>query len=373
MRPDPGDRSIRIAFIPSVSGGLGHVTRLGNLARALQRTDPALDLCFVLSELRLRSINIEAVKALGYPVRMLPNPVRHERDDVVRGVLGDVDAVIEDTERRLIAYRPLLPRLKTWISIPMLPLWDELFLDVPLLRHADHILYTYPPTMPVPSELAQFGKKLTTTGPLLDPTGLPSRARARRRLGLGSGDRLVTYAPRGFPFGREFGQRVLSGVVGGFLRLRGGYPRSTLALTAVDDVSAVQPPRLPPLDSIEGVTVMGMLSPSAVATFLAAADIVILEGTSTLFATALVRTPIIMVPGPIYETSLEGSWVADNDAGLVIRPEHVTRRSMQRLMSDILESPGAARARSLRLAALIGSGGMDLAVATVLRVLGRAA
>jgi hypothetical protein len=356
-----------------VSGGLGHVTRLAKLARALKRTDPSLRLCFVLSELRLRSINVGAVKRLGYPVRLLPNPDRLERDETVRKVLGDVDVVIEDTERRLIAYRRILPRLKTWISIPMLPLWDELFLDGALLEHADHILYTYPAAMPLPSELGPFRDKLTVTGPFLDPGELPSRASARRRLALGPRQRLVTYAPRGFPFGRWFGERVLNGVVGGVIRLRAQSEDVSLVLTGVPDLAAIQPRRLPRLDGIKGVTVKGIVAPREVATYLAAADIVVLEGTSTLFEAALAGSPVIMVPGPIYETWLEGTIVAGNDAAIVLRPEEVTRSNMQQHMASILESPDAAVARSARLRDLVGKGGLDIAVEIIRRVMARTA
>jgi UDP-N-acetylglucosamine:LPS N-acetylglucosamine transferase len=92
-----------------------------------------------------------------------------------------------------------------------------------------------------------------------------------------------------------------------------------------------------------------------------------------LFDAGLAGTPIIMVPGPIYETSLEGRWVAERDAGIVIPAEDLTRRSMHRRMTEILDSPDAAAARSDRLRDLVGSGGLDLAVQAVLRVIHRSA
>jgi hypothetical protein len=185
---DDSDASspLHVAFVPSVSGGLGHVTRTLKLARALERADPRLRITYVLDELNLRPINVDAVARTGYPYRIVPNPVRHERDERIRAVLGDVDLVIEDTNRRLIAHRRILPRLKAWISIPMLPIWDELFMDWPLLEQVDHILYPYPPVMPPPDELSPFLSKLTVTGPILDPEEMPDRAEARRRLGFAS-------------------------------------------------------------------------------------------------------------------------------------------------------------------------------------------
>ena len=357
---------LRIAFVPSVSGGLGHVTRLARLARALKVALPTASMVFVLPELRLRPVNVEAVKGLGHPVRLLPNPVRHERDKVVTSVLGDVDVVIEDTERRLIAYRAILPRARVWISIPMLPLWDELFLDWTLLEHADHILYTYPDVMPIPAELERFTGKITVTGPFVESGEFPSRASARRRLRLGSDDALITYAPRGFPFGRWFGTRVLNAVVGGFMRVKATRGETSLVLTGVPDVGVVQPPRLPPLSSIEGVQVTGMLPRRELGVYLAAADISVVEGTSGLFDAAMAGTPVIMVPGPIYETTVEADWVAEHDAGIVLRPDEISRSRMARSMADILEDGTRAGARAERLRALVGAGGEQTAVKVII-------
>lgn len=359
---------LNVVFIPSVSGGLGHVTRTLKLARALERADPRLRISYVLDELNLRPFNVEAVARTGYPYRTLPNPVRHERDETIRAVLGDADVIIEDTNRRLIAHRRILPRLKTWISIPMLPIWDELFMDWPLLEQADHVLYPYPSIMPPPEELTPFLAKLTVTGPILDPEEMPDRVEARTRLGLDPDLRYVTYAPRGFPFGEWFGRRVLTGVVGGVLRLRRGQPNLRLLLTAIPDVAAVQPPRLPPLAAIEGVTLRGTVSPETARDYVAAADLVVLEGTSTLFDAAVARTPIVMVPGPIYETWLEGGWIAEADAGIVMRPGEVTPVTMARAMRRAL-APSAVDGRTARLHDLVGENGRDVAVAAIRRVI----
>ncbi|MDQ3700514.1 MAG: hypothetical protein M3442_06285, partial [Chloroflexota bacterium] len=110
-------RTVNVAMIPSVSGGLGHVTRTVKLARALQQADASLRISYVLDEVALRPLNLEAVERTGFPVHILPNPVRHEREAKIRAVLGETDVVIEDTNRRLIAHRPYLPRLRAWISI----------------------------------------------------------------------------------------------------------------------------------------------------------------------------------------------------------------------------------------------------------------
>ncbi|MGI8476511.1 MAG: hypothetical protein ACR2OO_09105 [Thermomicrobiales bacterium] len=358
---------LNVVMIPSVSGGLGHVARSLKLARALERADPSLRISYALDELNLRPINAEAVARTGYPYRIVPNPVRHERDDAIREVLGDADVVIDDTNRRFIPYRRILPRLRTWISVPMPPLWDELFMDGPLLERVDHILYTYPPIMPVPEELDRFRDKLTVTGPLVDDD-MPSRAEARRRLALDPDGTCITYAPRGFPFGPWFGLRVLNGVVGGFIRMRRRDPDLTLNLLAVPDPKAVQPRGVPPLASIDGVVLHGVVSPETARDHTAAADLAVVEATTSLFDAAVARTPVVMVPGLIYETWLEGTWVNECGAGVVMRPEEVTHLSMERSMRKAL-TPSAAAIRTARLAELVGSGGADCAAQAVLRVI----
>jgi hypothetical protein len=360
---------VKVAFIPSVSGGFGHITRAAKLLRGLELADPSLTFCFVLSELGLRAATREAVERLGYPVRILPNPVRHERDRKIRKVLGDIDVVIEDTERRLIAYRRVVPHVRTWISVPMLPIWDELFMDWPYLEHADHVLYTYPRVMPVPKELASVGDRLTVTGPILDPDEMPSREAARDALTWGADERVITYAPRDFPFGRWFGLRVLNGLVGGFVRARKRFPELRLVLTAVPKPAAIQPPALPPLATIPGVTLKGIVSTAEARDHIAGADLVVVEGTSTLFDAAVARTPVFMVPGLIYETSLEGTWVNENGAGIVMRPDDVTRVSVQRVIERVFDEPAKTRARVEKLRKLVGESGRDIAVAAILRTI----
>ena len=360
---------MKVAVIPSVSGGFGHVTRATTLVRALERADPSLEFCFVLSELRLRPAARAAVERFGRPVRILANPVRHERDARISEVLADIDVVIEDSERRLIAYRRVLPHLRAWISIPMLPIWDELFMDWPYLEHADHVLYTYPPAMPVPEELAFLGDRVTVTGPILDAETMPTREAARRDLGFEADERVITYAPRDFPFGNWFGRRMMNGVVGGYLRARRHLPSLRLVLTAVSDPARVQPRHLPRLDAIAGLSTKGIVTTDEERSHIAAADIVVVEGTSTLFDAALARSPVFMVPGPIYETSLEGTWVNESGAGIVMRPGDVTRRSVERVIRSVFDSPEETRARAARLHELVGSGGIGRAVQAILRVI----
>src|SRR5688572_12312398 len=86
-----------VVFMPSVSGGLGHITRTVKLARALERADPSLRISYVLFERHLRPFNLEVVERSGYPVRILPDSPRQDRDEKVRSILGEADLVIDDT------------------------------------------------------------------------------------------------------------------------------------------------------------------------------------------------------------------------------------------------------------------------------------
>lgn len=363
------DRPVNVVVIPNVAGGLGHVTRTVKLARGLERADPTLAISYVLDEHRLRPFNVEAVERLGYPVRILPDRARPERDEAVRAVLGEADVIVEDTVRRLIPFRRILPRLKAWVSIPMLPLWDDLFMDWPLFEQVDHILYSYPPSLPFMDELEPFRPKLSVTGPILDVRE-PDRAAGLGHLGLSDGDRYIFYSPRGFPFGRPFGRRVLNGLVGGFLRLRARRPdlHLHLVLSAVADPEAIQTRQLPPLDRIDGVILQGIVSPEVVFDCLGGAGVAVLEGTSTLFDAAIARAPVLMVPGWIHETRLLGSWVEARDAGLVIQMPQVTPTSMARILDQALE-PEAAAARADRLHELVGTDGGHKAVQAVLGVI----
>ena len=78
------------------------------------------------------------------------------------------------------------------------------------------------------------------------------------------------------------------------------------------------------LAEIEGVAVRGVLPPEEARDHLAAADLAVVEGTSALFDAAAAGTPLLMVPGPIYETQLEGAWVRQHEAGVVVPIGEVT-------------------------------------------------
>lgn len=178
-------------FIPSVSGGLGHVSRTLRLARELERRDPSLRIEYVLDRERLRLPNLAFVESTGYPVQVLPIRSREARDVITRAVLGHADLIVDDTYRHLIPLRRLLKA--RWASIPMYPLWDEIFMDWPLLVQVDRVLWTYPAALPLPDELklkkdellitySPRGMRRADTGP---PRRRPAPCPGRKRPGAG--------------------------------------------------------------------------------------------------------------------------------------------------------------------------------------------
>jgi glycosyltransferase involved in cell wall biosynthesis len=360
----------KIVFIPSVSGGLGHVTRTLRLAQELEHRRPALRLEYVLDQDRLRESNLPFVKSTGYPVRVLPSRTRYTRDIVVRALLGDADLIVEDTTPYLIPYRQLLKA--AWVSVEMFPLEDELFMNWPMLRQSDCVLWTYPAALGLPKELEMLGDKVRVTGPILGSRELPSREQGRRLLGFRDDERIITYSPRAMPFGRDFGERLLSGLVNGFIALRQQRPELRLILTGVCDRSELRFPDMPPLeqlDQAEGIDVRGVLSPKEIRALLAGADIVVAEGTTTTFEAIAAATPVLMVPGPIYETWLIGTRLYEADAIEIEWIEQVTPTTMRSHLDKILNDSSRTQERLRRAREFLGPEGTHQAADEILRIL----
>jgi hypothetical protein len=74
----------RVVMIPSVGGGIGHISRTAALARALQRLDPGVEVEFLLDTDRLRPFNIDATRRMGFTPRFLPPRTRDNRDAIAR-------------------------------------------------------------------------------------------------------------------------------------------------------------------------------------------------------------------------------------------------------------------------------------------------
>lgn len=348
---------MQVTLIPSVGGGIGHISRTATLAQAMLRLDPQLEISFLLDAERLRSFNIGAAQRTGFPVRVLPPRERESRDDIIAHFLGGADLIVDDTMRTLIPYRHLVPRA-AWVSIPLYPVGDELFLDWPHLAQTDGIVWAYAPFMEMPAELSipAIASKVRATGPFLAVEDVPPKAAARRELGLDGEEEIVVYAPRGMPFGREFGETVLGGVYGAIERLRAKGRKMRLLLLAVSDPKELRCPAFP-AEVPDWVSVVGLVSPAQSLRYTRAADIVIAEGTSTAHEAAALGTPIVMVPGAIRETWLLGTMLLKHLAARVLWVENLTPALMAQEFELILSQSQPRREMLERARAVVTGGG----------------
>ena len=355
---------MRVVLIPSASGGLGHIGRTAALARQLQRCDASIELEYLLDTDNLRAFNIDAAAATGYKVNLLPALKRSQRDAIVRAALSSADIVIEDTCRHLIALRSIVPK-STWISVPMYPLGDELFMDWPLLAQSDGIIWAYPPSLDFPAELAPFAAKLIRTGAFLELGAIPDRAQARRRLRFAPDERVLIYAPRGMTFGRSFGEQVLAALIGAVMQLA-QRRKVRLVLASVRDRDELRGPGIPdPLPDC--VTVRGALAPIQMLTYIRAADVAVTEGSNMTQEAAALNTPILMIPGTIYEAWLLGTRLREVNGAKVLWIETVSVASVRDALRELLGA--APRRRSLLANArklIAGGGGVEAAARFVL-------
>ena len=142
---------MNVIMMPSVSGGIGHISRTSALARMLKKLDPTVHVEYVLDADRLRPFNIDATLRMGFRPRLLPPRTPESRDPIVRACLGDADVIIDDTARYLLPLRRIVPRA-AWVSIAMHPIGDELFMDWPLMVQMDAIIWAYAPLVGIPPE-----------------------------------------------------------------------------------------------------------------------------------------------------------------------------------------------------------------------------
>lgn len=356
-------------MIPSVGGGIGHIARTGALARALVRSDPLIEVEFLLDTDRLRPFNIDACRRMGFRPRFLPSRNRDNRDAIVRACLDDADVIVDDCSRYLQPLHRCVPQA-AWVSIPMHPVGDELFMDWPLMAQMDLVLWAYTPVVEVPSELDVVADKLVRTGPFLETEDVPDSAEARRRLGLSASGTHVLYAPRGFPFGREFGHRVLASVYGAIKQLRAaGYPDLQLVLLSVADRSELRGIQDVPDDLPDWVHIRGLVSPALSLLHTRAADVVIGEGTSTMHEGAALRTPLVLTPGPIREAEMTAFGLAKSGAAQSFKREETTADRLAAAFRKAL-TPGAAREKSLDdgLRLVTGGGGAEAAAQRILEL-----
>ncbi len=358
---------LKIVMMPSVGGGIGHISRTAALARALLKQDPTVRVEYLLDTDRLRPFNIDATMQMGFRPRFLPPRNRENRDAIVRACLGDANLVVDDVARYLLPLRQAVPHVG-WITIAMHPIGDELFMDWPFMAQMDAVIWAYAPLVGLPPELESVAEKVVRTGPFLETDDVPDKAAARAQLGLPAEAPLIVYAPRGFPFGREFGHRVLSGVYAAVAALRrGAFPDARLALLAVtgaDELRGVEgvPEVLP-----EWVRVRGVVKPRESLLYTRAADAVLAEGTSTMHEGAALGTPLVLVPGPIQEATLLARKLGEMQSGALIEIHDASAARFEAAFIAALAGGGAAEERLRRARELVtGGGGVAAAAKLVL-------
>lgn len=321
-------------MLPSASGGLGHIGRTAALARAIARIAPHANIEYTLDAERIRAFNIDAAAAMGYRVNVMPARERRNRDGVVRASLAHADVIVEDTCRHLIPYRKIVPQA-AWISIPMYPLGDELFNDWPLLQQVDAIAWAYPPALEFPAELAALRPKIIESGPFLEIEEIADKRAARRRIGIAADEKIVLYSPRGMAFGRAFGEKVLAAVVGAVRALRKKHV-VRLVLPAVDDRNELRAPGVPhPLP--KWVMPIPTIGSHEMLTYIRAADVAVTEGSNATQEACALGTPVLMVPGSIYETWLLGTHLHAASAATVVWIEAVDTPTLHARLAALLE------------------------------------
>jgi len=365
----PTSSSTRVVMIPSVGGGIGHISRTAALGRALKRLDPGVEVEYLLDTDRLRPFNIDATRRMAFNPRFLPP---RNRDAIVRACLDHANVGVDDCSRYLLPLRQAVPHVG-WVTLAMYPIGDELFMDWPFMAQMDAVIWPYAPLVGLPAELAAVAGKVVQTGPFLETDSVPNQAAARLQLGLPPDGPLLVYAPRGFPFGREFGYRVLAGVYGAAVALRGaGYPGLRLVLLAVSDPAELRGiPGVPdPLP--DWVSVKGVVTSAESLLHTRAANAVVGEGTSTMHEGAALRTSLVLVPGPIPEATLLAQALGRAGAVQVLTLQAATPDGFAAAFRTALDGSAGQAAMLDRAHALVtGGGGAAAAARVVLDVAAR--
>jgi len=197
---------------------------------------------------------------------------------------------------------------------------------------------------------------------------MPARHRDNRdavaRLGIAPDTQTVVYAPRGFPFGREFGHRVLAGTYGAVEALRRTtHPDLLLTLIAVGDPSDLHgipgvPATLPPW-----VRVHGLLSQEEALMHMRAASAIVAEGTSTMHEAAALGTPLVLTPGPFAQTTRLATKLAEHGAARTVLPHDVGVARLTDAFGTVLADPAASAAMAARAQSLVTGGGGVLSAA----------
>ncbi|HYZ21368.1 MAG TPA: glycosyltransferase, partial [Rhodopila sp.] len=354
-------------MLPSVSGGIGHISRTSALARALRRMHPDITIRYVLDTERLRPFNIEATRRMGFEPVLMQARTPANRAQIIRDCFGTADVIVDDCCRYLIPIRKLLPDC-AWVSIPTHPVADELFMDWPYFEMMDAVIWAYPAPIGIPADLDFVRHQIVQTGPLLDIEDVPAKAAARARLGWDEKP-VILYAPRGFPFGKRFGHRVLSTLFRAAQALQQRSCPVRLMLLAVSDPAQLQgiehvPDLLP-----DWVTCRGVVSPAESLLYTRAADVVIGEGTSTMHEGAALETPLILVPGPISEAETLAEAFRQRNAAHCFKVRQLRPEPVAEALEACFTVSAAREAMLARAYELVtGGGGVEAAARAVLDV-----
>lgn len=356
--------AMNVIMIPSATGGLGHIGRTAALARAIARLKPDANIEYLLDTEKLRPFNVDAAAAMGYSVNFLPERTRTNREAIIRACLAHADVIVEDTCRTLIPYRKIVPHA-AWMSVPMYPLGDELFLDWPMLHQVDAIAWAYPPALEFPAELAALKSKVIKAGPFFEIDDIPGKRTARARLGFSAEEKIVLYSPRGMSFGREFGEQVLAAVIGAIRNLRRKQP-VRLVLTAVNDRKELRAPGVPdPLP--KWVSVVPTLASRQMLTYLRAVDVAITEGSNATQEACALGTPILMVPGTIHETWLLGRHLQAVNGAEVVWIETVDTPTLTNKIGTLLNDQKLRKTLTASARQVVNGGlGVDAAARWVI-------
>ena len=362
---------MNVVMIPSASAGLGHIARTATLARTLRKLDPTVNVEYLLDVDRLRPFNIDATARTGFKVNLLPPRPRAARNAIVRTCLGHADVIVDDTMRFFVPFRADVPKA-AWVSIPMYPIVDEIFMDWPFLAQMDAIIWAYPPVLDYLPELELTGVPVLKTGPFLQIDHIPPKEQARAELGLAPDDEIVIYSPRGMTFGIEFGHIALRGVYGGAEALRADHPRLKLVLLAVSNPEEIRVSGVP-TELPEWVTVVDTVPPDTMLRYIRAADIAVTEGSNMTQEAAALGTPVVMIPGTIFETWLLATRLWEQHAAHVNWIERVTPESMAEMFRAVLEDTEDRHARINTARSLVtaGEGGVEAAARLVLSLAGK--
>jgi UDP-N-acetylglucosamine:LPS N-acetylglucosamine transferase len=119
-------------------------------------------------------------------------------------------------------------------------------------------------------------------------------------------------------------------------------------------------------------TVRGIVTPPEALVYTQAADLLLGEGTSTMHEGAALRTPLVLVPGPIQEATLLGTGLGAHQAAHAFTIEQVTAAALASAFETVLTRPEARDAMTARALALVtGGGGVAAAARVVLEAAGR--